>query len=230
MSVKLVVEDGMELVLGAFREISIIECVYGQVVLHADLNLGKNMRIGIERRISDTVASTGYSYLANGIIEFMNKTKPSPKHVDGLSTVELSDSLLKKLLRTHIMNQEKRFSSSSKSMRNLLRMLSNYASEMALNVVETTWRDLIVDTVEEECSKFFNSTETVHFSDLGYRTDELLDNLMQLLNELRYVSKMDMSSISSCSMSAEFAFQAAFKRYSNALLYECVMNLLWCTL
>jgi hypothetical protein len=218
-------------ILEAFRAVSIIEKVYTSVVLPTRLNLGQQFKSDVERKFVDTVHLVGFTVLANGIIECSYASMgaetlspsfpPKPANFIGLLATnavkgqQLSSSnvgLMQRLLRTHILCPTDRFSPASKNMRNMLRLLCKYADTSNTVMIERLWRGLIVDTVIDECSKFFVGAVGIKTAELGIRTDLLLDRLMKLLSDLRYVSRIDMAVTGQCCMSADFAFQAAFKR------------------
>ena len=218
-------------ILEAFQALSIIEKVYMSVVLPSRLNLGQRFKSDVERKFTDTIHVVGFTILANGIIECSSASvdaeklspilPPKPTKFIGLLTTNVGKShessdgnfgLLQRLLRAHILCPTDRFSPASKNMRNMLRLLCRYADTANTVMIERLWRGLIVDTVIDECSKFFIGMAGIKTAELGFQTDMLLDRLMKLLSDLRYVSRIDMAVTGQCCMSADFAFQAALKR------------------
>lgn len=221
----------MSPILDAFRAVSIIEKVYTSVVVPSRLNLGQRFKSDVECKFTDTVHLVGFTVLANGIIECSYASvgaeisspsfPPKPVNFIGILAANVENGqrisggnfgLMQRLLRTHILCPTDRFSSPSKNMRNMLRLLCKYADNSNTVMIERLWRGLIVDTVIDECSKFFVGAVGIKTAELGIRTDLLLDRLMKLLSDLRYVSRIDMAVTGQCCMSADFAFQAALKR------------------
>lgn len=208
-------------ILEAFRVLSIIEKAYVSLILHSNLNISPRLRSEIERKFSDTVRITGFSMLANGVIEAStgsNIINSSQKLAEVLSPRKTEGSLLKNsnlmqmLLQLHILNPKDRFSATSKDMRNTLRILCKYCSAANALLIEHLWRGLMVDTAMEACSNVMASAAGINSAELVHRTEVLLNTLIKLLSDLRYISRMDMAVTKNCYMSADLAFQTAYRR------------------
>jgi len=183
-------------------------------------------------KLASTVITNGFNFLANGIIQQNHRSSALCNH---------HDEGLKKSLQLHILQPVDRYAVTSRNMRRLLKEICQYATKEKISILEGLWREVISEQVIEMCtvSTSYSTTTTTtttttatHRHQLqsthrggggGYssqmvneiRLDQLVDQLLKFLAEVRTISRMDMSITKQCCMSADLAFVTAFQRLSK---------------
>lgn len=194
--------------------IGAIETAYQKILLHPKISVSRPFRNTITSKLRDTIHVVGYSLLANAVVD-----KNIRKNAFDLSI----EQGMKKALRDHILLTKNKFLAESRNMRKLLRLLCRYGSNKAISVIESVWREVISDYVYEECTKAEYPTLNEH-EDLRYEiipwTGKLVDRLVDILGDVRHVSRVEMAVTEKSSMSGDLGFLMAFKRLPKELSIE----------
>jgi hypothetical protein len=69
--------------------------------------------------------------------------------------------------------------------------------------------------VYEECTK-----KSFDGKDYGFSSESLVDLLIEMIDDFRYVTHLEMSMTNQCSMSVDFAFSVAFRRLPKEVAVE----------
>lgn len=140
----------------------------------------------------------------------------------------IKETGLKKALQLYILQTKNRFSKQSILLRKLLKLLCQYSTEENSNLLEALWKECISEYILEKYIQIPNTTTSSNNNNLiknEKRTnsdknseiymDNLINTLIKELNNLRYISKIDMSIIKNCNITTDLAFVIAFKRLSK---------------
>jgi hypothetical protein len=196
--------------MDAFKEIAKIEEAYKTVILHPRIGTTALFELRVTEKLQATILVVGYAALANGIID-QDRRPAGPAAASSVTSRGL-----KQALRMHILQPADRFALPSRSMRRLMKEVCQYGSEDSVAVLEGLWREVISDMVLEKCNE--SQAQSVALK-LDYaqvnpeaRSEGLVDFLVTALSDMRYISKMDMAVTNQCCMSADMAFETAFRR------------------
>jgi hypothetical protein len=197
--------------MGAFKEIARIEEAYKSVILHPRIGTTALFELRVTEKLQATILVVGYAALANGIID-QDRRPPRPT-----APSSETNGGLKQALRMHILQPADRFASPSRSMRRFLKEVCQYGSEDSVAVLEGLWREVIADLVLEKCNEVPAHSAVAVKLDYAQvnpevRSEGLVDYLVAALGDMRYISKMDMAVTNQCCMSADMAFETAFRR------------------
>jgi hypothetical protein len=163
---------------------------------YSKIGTPENLSNEVSLKLNNNIIFFGFSALANKIIDKIRI---------------LNAQSFKIVLKDNILIPLNRFSQDSKNVRNMLRFLCQNATTNNISIIEGLWREVITDNVLERCSKF--NVSVMSLADLGIQSDLLVEKLIHLLDEVRYISRTDMAVTNQCCMSADFAFLVAFRRY-----------------
>lgn len=213
--------ETVEPVLDAFSQQTAIGNAYKSVLLHTTtLHNNTLFQLNTIEKLQSTINIYGYSYLSNNILE-ANR-----------SNVLIKETGLKQALQLYILQTKNRFSKQSILLRKLLKLLCQYSTEENSNLLEALWKECISEYILEKYIQIQNTTTTTTGSNNNNNLiknekrknsdknseiymDNLINTLIKELNNIRYISKIDMSIIKNCNITTDLAFVIAFKRLSK---------------
>ena len=140
----------------------------------------------------------------------------------------IKETGLKQALQLYILQTKNRFSKQSILLRKLLKLLCQYSTEENTNLLEALWKECISEYILEKYIQIPNTTTASNNNNLiknekrknsdknsEIYMDNLINTLIKELNNIRYISKIDMSIIKNCNITTDLAFVIAFKRLSK---------------
>ena len=140
----------------------------------------------------------------------------------------IKETGLKQALQLYILQTKNRFSKQSMLLRKLLKLLCQYSTEENSNLLEALWKECISEYILEKYIQIPNTTTASNNNNLiknekrknsdknsEIYMDNLINTLIKELNNIRYISKIDMSIIKNCNITTDLAFVIAFKRLSK---------------
>lgn len=187
----------------ALASFSIIQDAYCAALTHPYLQLGHQFMESMVQKIIGTVQALGHGALANDTIA---------SYYRDIAYHDKQDHKFLVSLRTHILTPVHRFGSDSKIMRKFLREVCKYCSTECLNQLEQIWRTLLTTYAHDRFLALYASIRSRGYADIVEESRELTLGLSQLLEQLRQASRVDMCIGYTCYMSADMAFESAYRR------------------
>eukprot|EP01041_Mallomonas_annulata_P000757 gene757-1443_t len=150
--------------------------------------------------ISNAVRMNGFRVLADAIV---SKTRDEEGNVIAGIRAALLDYV----------STYARFHPSTEELRRLIQLICKHASPEALSHLEGIWTDAVTQWVVAEISTLVKRSKHLsHANEALVAAVSLVNHLILLLQRARAVSRMELAKSLLCYMSADIAFEAAYRR------------------
>jgi hypothetical protein len=176
---------------------------YITALTHPFMQLSPTFMQGIVCKLRGTIQSFGHGAFANEIIDTYYKD---------VFFNEDQDHPFNQSLKNHILLPQNRFSQESKVMRKLLREVTAFCSRECLSQLEQIWRHLLIQQAHERMLTLHKQSHTYSNSEIVDEAIVSCRGLRDILESLRISTRVDMCIGNISFISADIAFENAYRR------------------
>jgi hypothetical protein len=196
---------GVQVLLQQFKRLNLVIKCYSMLLVHPLLGLPDDTKKSFLSKLQDTVITNGLANFANIIIQ---------RHFEAyqlsLNDTNLSNAnQIANALKTFTLLSPNRYEFGTRLWRCLLRELCRFCDSEKKIILERIWRDVmachIQDVIGQHLLTKFSSFDSE-------KSKEIISKLIALLKRIRSLSHVDMEITKITGISADLAFEMAFRR------------------
>lgn len=193
---------GVQSSLKQFNQLSLLVKGFTFLFSHPLLSLPERFRDSFLKKLISTIHAYGHSTLADGIITHNYEAQLT------------NENKIMTALRNFTLYSTNRMEISTRYWRLLLRELCQYCHEENVIILERMWREVMACYIQDDCvspliEEYIYSSSIVFDSN---KAKEIISSLLNILSKIREMSHVDMSITKISGISADLAFEMAFRR------------------